>query len=529
MNIEPSILTRAITTKTDPKQDADYVFYELTRSICPECRRVVDAHILLRDNKVYMRKRCPDHGQFETLVYADAQAYTSATKFNKPGTIPLQFATEIKHGCPHDCGLCPDHQQHACVGIIEVNTTCNMDCPLCFSDAGAGFNLTLEEVENILDHYVAAEGNPEVVQFSGGEPSIHPEIIPMMRAAAARNIRHIMLNTNGKRIATDDKFLAELADIRPAIYFQFDGFEEETNRIIRGEPDLLPIKLRALDRLAEAGCPVILVPAIERGVNEHEVGRIIKFGMEHPGIFGVNFQPAFHSGRHMDHNPLERMTIPDVIKLVEEQTYGMYLKDDFVPVPCCFPTCNSVTYAYVEGDTVIPLPRILNVDDYLDYITNRALISISDEVKVALEGLWSSSAVPGAEKAAQNFALSCAACGLPEGLGELAGIINNMFMIMFQDFLDPWTFNQKNVMKCCKEILLPDGKQIPFCAYNNVGYREQARAQLTAQEPARLSARRAGSRFEPQPLNFFFDQSVGGNGVKGANGTAAVRINGGHK
>jgi uncharacterized radical SAM superfamily Fe-S cluster-containing enzyme len=159
---------------------------------------------LLRNNKVYLRRRCPEHGEFEALVYGDAQAYTSATKFNKPGTVPLEFTTAIQHGCPHDCGLCPDHQQHACLGIIEVNSACNMDCPLCFANAGAGFNLTLEEVEGILDHLVETEGNPEVVQFSGGEPSIHPQIVPMMRAAKARNIRHVMLNTNGKRIANDD-------------------------------------------------------------------------------------------------------------------------------------------------------------------------------------------------------------------------------------------------------------------------------------------------------------------------------------
>src|ERR1051326_1778330 len=109
----------------DPKKDANYVFYELTRSICPECRRVVDGHILIRDNKVYMRKRCPEHGMFEGLVYGDAQLYTSSAKFNKPGTIPLEFATEIKEGCPHDCGLYPDHQQDACLGIIEVNSACD--------------------------------------------------------------------------------------------------------------------------------------------------------------------------------------------------------------------------------------------------------------------------------------------------------------------------------------------------------------------------------------------------------------------
>ncbi|MBI4318602.1 MAG: radical SAM protein, partial [Chloroflexi bacterium] len=112
----------------------NYVFYELTRSVCPECRQVIDAQIILRNNRVYLRKLCADHGNFEALFYGDAQAYTSSAKFNKPGTIPLQHTTGIENGCPHDCGLCPDHQQHVCVGIIEVNSSCNMACPLCFAD-----------------------------------------------------------------------------------------------------------------------------------------------------------------------------------------------------------------------------------------------------------------------------------------------------------------------------------------------------------------------------------------------------------
>ena len=459
------------------KHDADYVFHELTRSICPECRQVIDAHIILRDGKVFMRKRCPRHGQFEALVYADAQAYTAQARFNKPGTIPLAYNSRIEHGCPHDCGLCPDHQQHTCLGIIEVNSACNMQCPLCFANAGSGFSLTLEEVEDILDGFVRTEGYPEVVQFSGGEPTIHPQIVPMLRAAKARNIRHVMLNTNGKRIANDDSFRDELADLQPAIYLQFDGFSSETYRIIRGEPDILDEKLRALDRLAEIGCKVVLVPAIERGVNEHEIGDIVRLGMRHPAVLGVNFQPAFHAGRHMQHDPLQRMTIPDILRRLEAQTEGIFQVSDFVPVPCCFPTCNSVTYAYVDGETVLPITRLLDVEDYLDYISNKILPGFGDDVLRALEGLWSSSVVPGSAKATTDLLTSCAACQLPEGL-DIRGIAERMFMVMLQDFMDPWTFNQKNVMKCCKEILLPGGKQIPFCAYNSVGYREQARAQL---------------------------------------------------
>ena len=491
------------------KQESDSVFFELTRSICPVCRRVIDAQVLLRDNKVYMQKRCPEHGPFEALIYADAEAYVASARFNKPGTIPLKYSTEVVLGCPHDCGLCPDHQQHACLGIIEVNSACNMDCPLCFAEAGSGFNLTLAEVEGILDHFVETEGEPEAVQFSGGEPSIHPEIIPMLEAATQRNIKHVMLNTNGKRIAADDDFLDQLAGIdpRPAIYFQFDGFESETYRILRGEPDILDEKLRALDRLAEIGCTVVLVPAVERNVNEHEIGDIVRFGIEHPAVKGITFQPAFHSGRHGEHDPMTRMTNPDIIRLIEEQTEGMFLKNDFFPVPCCFPTCNSVTYAFVEDDTVLPLPRFVDVEDYLDYVSNRILPDIgefsAESIQAALEGLWSSSAVPGSEKSGRDFALGCSICGLLED-SELGEVTDHIFMIALQDFLDPWTFNQKNVMKCCKEILLPDGKQIPFCAYNNVGYREQTRDQLAQRQQERRKAVNEGTAFDPEPLTFSF-------------------------
>jgi uncharacterized radical SAM superfamily Fe-S cluster-containing enzyme len=497
----------SLSAIAEPKKDSDYVFYELTRSICPTCRRVVDGHVLVRDDKVYMRKRCPDHGVFESLIYGDAQAYTNSSKFNKPGTIPLEFSSEVVAGCPHDCGLCPDHQQHACLGIIEVNSACDMQCPLCFSEAGPGFNQTLDEVEDILDHLVATEGNPQVVQFSGGEPSIHLQIIPMMRAAQERGIPNVMLNTNGKRIATDDRFLAQLAEVRPNIYFQFDGFDSETYRIIRGEPDILPKKLKALDRLAEIDCTVILVPAIERGVNEHEIGKIVRFGLDHPAVKGINFQPAFHAGRHVRHDPMQRMTNPDIIKLIEQQTEGVFRTSDFIPVPCCFPTCNSVTYAYIdEARKVTPLPRILNVDDYLDYISNSVMPDLGAEIRRALEGLWSSSAVLGSEKVAREFAFSCSACGLPDGGLDVRGLSNFIFMIMLQDFMDPWTFNQKNLMKCCKEFLLPGGKQIPFCAYNTIGYREQARAQLVAQERDRQEARRAGLKYQVQPVTFSFGE-----------------------
>lgn len=462
------------------RQEADFIFYDLARSLCPECRALLDAQVLIRHNKVFMRKRCPDHGVFEGLIYGDAEMFATAMRYNRPGSIPLKFSTEVKDGCPFDCGLCPEHKQHACVGIIEVNTACNLNCPVCFANAGPGYNLTLAEVERMLDRFVECEGIGEVVQFSGGEPSIHPEIVPMLRAAKRRPIKHVMLNTNGVRIATDDGFLAALAEIKPTIYMQFDGLTSETLVVLRGE-DLAETKKKALDRLASVGLNAVLVAAIERGVNEHEIGPLLTFGLGHPAVRGINYQPVMHTGRHPEFDPLQRITIPDVIKAIEEQTGGQFVVRDFVPVPCCFPTCTSVTYAYVDEGKVTPLPRILNVQDYLDYITNRTVPDLSQEILKALEGLWSASAVPGTKAVGELLGRACCNLDLAK-FGE--DLSRRFFMVMIKDFMDLYTFNLKSLMKCCVEVLVPDGRMIPFCAYNTVGYREQVREQLRARTGA---------------------------------------------
>src|SRR5258708_10020735 len=195
---------------------------------------------------------------------------------------------EVREGCPLGGGLCRDHHQAACLGINEVNSNCNMNCPLCFASARPGFSLTMEEVEAMLDDFIRTEGAPEVIQFSGGEPTIHPQIMDFVRAAKDRGIPFTMINTNGKRIAHDDRFLAELNEVRPSLYFQFDGFNSETYRIIRREPDILAEELLALYRLAAMGLSVTLVPALQRGGHEHEIGKIIDFAIKNPPVGGIN-------------------------------------------------------------------------------------------------------------------------------------------------------------------------------------------------------------------------------------------------
>ncbi|TMG68627.1 MAG: radical SAM protein [Chloroflexi bacterium] len=234
--------------------------------------------------------------------------------------------------------------------------------------------------------------------------------------------------------------------------------------------------------------------AIERGVNEHEVGRIVEFGLRHPAVFGVNFQPAFRAQRHVQPaDPLSRMTIPDVLKGLDAQTNGVFKLDDFVPVPCCMPTCNFVTYALIDGDEVTPITRMIDVEAALDYLKNRTVPALSDELVGILERLWSSSAQVGSDSAAADVQRAvgaavgtravdrCEACrsALPLSAHIPRDLARHVFMVNTRDFMDPWTFNVKNVMKCCVEFLVPDGRMIPFCAYNSVGYREEVNAQLT--------------------------------------------------
>ncbi len=297
----------------------------------------------------------------------------------------------------------------------------------------------------------------------------------MLAAAKGRGIPLVMLNTNGIRLARDPRFAPALAELGVHVYLQFDGFDESTQMAMRGK-SLTEEKLRALERCAEAGVSVSLAAAVERRVNEYEVGAILRFGVEHPAVTGVFFQPVTHSGRfRIESDPLEKLTNSDVIGAICDQLPEWFRDDDFVPVPCCSPSCRSATFALYDGSDLVPLPRLVDVEDYLDYVTNRALPD--PEVREALEGLWSARAAGGSDPVAER--LDCVACatGMPPELREVAA---RGFMVVIQDFQDPYTLDVEKLRKCCVSEIAPDGRLIPFCAYNSVGYREQVRLEMSA-------------------------------------------------
>ncbi len=304
-----------------------------------------------------------------------------------------------------------------------------------------------------------------MVQFSGGEPTIHPEIISMLEAAKDKGIQYVMVNTNGVRIARDREFVRELARIGIAVYLQFDGFSPRTFQTLRGQ-DLSDMKRLAIKNLSSFNVDTVLVSTVQRGVNENEMGRIVDYAMETPVVRGVVFQPTFYTGRHPSFNPMDRVTLPDVVKGIAAQSKYGFQPSDFVPIPCCFPTCSSATYVYVEDGKMIPLPRVVDVENYLDYFKNRTVADIDSIVQGAFDSLYSAASVPGSDEMLKNY---CTACGIPFDLGELKDKVK---MIMIQPFPDPYTFNIKQVMKCCIHELLPNGRIVPFCVYNNV-YRDR--------------------------------------------------------
>ena len=207
-------------------------------------------------------------------------------------------------------------------------------------------------------------------------------------------------------------------------------------------------------------------------MNHDEIGDIVRFGIEHPVVRGIAFQPVTHSGRYTPFDPMDRETVADVIHGITQQTDGMFVPSDFIPIPCCHPTCRSATYAYVENGEITPLPRVVEVEKYLDYITNRTLPDIRADVLEALEGLWSASSVQGTDAMAHRF--SCAASNLsfPNATAYLK---NHVFMIVVQGFADAYNMDLEALMECCVGELIPDGMVIPFCTYDTVGYREQVR------------------------------------------------------
>ena len=474
-----------------PTQLADYVYRGTTRSLCPTCLEVVDAKIITRGKRVYFRKTCPSCGPREDFVCSDF-AYYDRQEYSVPGKIPAQHGVMPNKGCPYDCGLCTEHEQHSCIALLEVNSNCNLKCPMCFAASGpGGQDRPLADCQAAIDRIVATEGRAEVLQLSGGEPTLHPEFESILEYALAQPIDYVQINTNGIRLAHDPPLIEKLAQHRQRleVFFQFDGLDPECTRALRGE-DLLETKRKAIERLGAADVNVTLAVTLQPGVNEDQLGSIVEFAIERPWITGINFQPATYSGRHVLPEDLEsRITFPQVIEGICEQT-GRFVPSDFLPLPCAHPNCHIIGLSYRHDGQLTPLPRLFEVGRHLDLLANgisftrgRAgelldtLMSRfqcgpagNEEACATSSAVENPFAAPRQPRQADPKLAALAGEFLTRALEDRLGA-RDLLRITITSFLDAYNFDLRRLMKCCTHHVLPSGHVIPFCAYN-VLYRD---------------------------------------------------------
>ncbi|MBO6939697.1 MAG: radical SAM protein [Deltaproteobacteria bacterium] len=449
-----------------------YLFYGATRALCSRCLRVVDAKELIQDGKVYLQKRCPEHGRERVLISDDVAYFRrSREDFLKPPEQVLHHNTPIEHGCPYDCGICPDHEQHGCVSILEVTDRCNLRCPTCYAGSGpdVGTHRSLAQIEAMLDRIIANEGEADVVQVSGGEPTLHPEFFAILDACRARPIRHLMVNTNGIRIAKDPEFAKRLAEYGPGfeVYLQFDSLERDPLMTLRGA-DLRDVRAQALDRLDELDLSTTLVVTVRKGLNDHELGAILEHAQSRPSVRGVTFQPEQHAGRNEGFDPaVHRLTLSEVRRSILEQ-FPTFQPDDILPVPC-HPDALAMAYAVKDpaAGTLIPLTRYVDPELLISGTTNTIVFEGDPTAREAFRAHLTNvlSTGHGPEGAAES--LRELLCCLP-GIAAAPTLgYRDVFRVVIMQFLDAHSLDLRSVRKSCVHIAHPDGQRmIPFDTFN---------------------------------------------------------------
>lgn len=442
-----------------------YLFYDVAVSICSTCYQKVEGKIIFQDRAVYMLKSCAVHGHERVLLADDVDYYRRCREiFIKPPEMPLRFNTPVRWGCPYDCGLCADHQQHSCLSLVEITDHCNLECPICYAESGPTRqqHRSLDHVQRLIDAVVANEGEPDVVQISGGEPTIHPDFFAILDRAKAAPIRHLMVNTNGIRIAQDEAFAKRLSSYMPdfELYLQWDSFERDPLMTLRGA-DLRAVHRRALDRLNQLGVSTTLVVTLKKGLNDHEIGPIIDFALKQPCVRGVTFQPVQAAGRLGHFDPAtDRLTLTEVRRRILEQT-TVFRPEDVLPVPC-HPDSLAMAYALKLDGHVMPLTGLIDPQILIEGGRNTIVYEQDPAVQEAMFKLFATNHSPQSGVGSLRDLLCCLPrLDLPAQLGY-----QNLFRVLIMQFIDAYSFDVRSVKKTCVHIVHPDGRLIPFDTYN---------------------------------------------------------------
>ncbi len=471
-----------------------------TQSLCPECVAIIPADIVERDGKVWMVKDCPEHGHFEDVYYSDVELYLRMEQWAHDGMGVLNPLDGDAQECPTDCGLCQMHKSHTVLANVDLTNRCNLRCPVCFANANtSGFFVepTFDEVLDMLRNLRANRPVPTPsVQFAGGEPTVYPYFFEAVRAAQELGFAQIQVATNGLLMAEDPTFTQRMVDAGVhTVYLQFDGFDDEMYKAVRGRP-MLDVKLRAIEsvRKAKPNMSICLVPTVVNTVNDHMVGDIVNFALKNIDVIhAVNFQPVAFTGR-IDKSELEqkRFTLADLVDRLVAQT-DFLTRDDFFPVPSvavlselasvfsgdpkvAFTShahCGLATFIFSElGGTPVSVTRFIDVPRLLTDIEK-----VADDIeKAKVKGVAKTKLLKFLVGKYVDKTKSPGGIGMSDLLKSiytegdkkaLAEFTWRSLMIGGMHFQDRYNYDVERVKRCVIHYAVPDGRIIPFCAYNS--------------------------------------------------------------
>ncbi len=425
---------------------------------------------------VFFEKFCPEHGTSRNLVRRDVQDYLRTLRYVKPAWIPQQFAGDATAACPDGCGFCTRHEQHLCLPIVEITTRCDLACPACLVDAGGSWDLTLAEFRRMLDGLLAAERQIDILNLSGGEPLMHPELLPLVDEALSRpEIVRVSISTNGLALLRQPELLAQLRQRNVVISLQFDGFRPEIYQTLRGRP-LLAEKLRILELLRDSGATTSLTVTAAGGVNDDQFPQILDYFFAQPHIVSLMIQPLAFAGRGEQlADTATRLTIPDIVRLLAEAGWPRLRADDFLPLPCSHPLCFSLAFfLMLDGGGMVSMVRLVEASQWLDALANRTVFGLDEEEHQRLRDMiyevWSGPVgmAPDGEAVMRTLRsildeMGGRLCDCRQAFAFTERRVKSIFIHAFQD---AQTFDLARVRRCCNAYPQPDGRLLPACVRN---------------------------------------------------------------
>lgn len=425
-----------------------------TNSLCPECLKTIPAIKIAENDKIYLVKRCPEHGEFKVLIWTGVKDYLDLNQYKAEYSRPAKIAVAEKGDCPQICGLCPDHRQHTCLVVLEITNSCNLKCPICFASANEHyrFHPSMEEIRKMYQTILDYVPHPICIQISGGEPTIRDDLPEIVRMGKSMGIDYIELNTNGVRLGEDIEFLKAIKEAGvESLYFSFDGLHSDIYMKTCGK-DLLQPKLKALENCKKVGMGVTLVVVVSPNINQDRIGEVVQFAKKWvPTVKGIHFQPLSYFGRYpIDPDNKDRITIPDLLREIEKQTNGELRADNFIPTSCSNVHCDAKSMSVLmEDGTLFPMThRALGPPKDTKEVAQKTRKEISDlwrfiEEKLGDEPVEEGSWADFIERAKTNY-----------------------LTVSTMAFQDAWTSETERFCNCCIHTVTPDGKLIPFCLFN---------------------------------------------------------------